>query len=183
MEHGMITVQEIQGKGAADRIWSFLRCQKKSTIKIMEDLQMKKIATTTVMKTFSVMVCIAMLSLGPATEGIASLMPGQDRAFCLNQLPLREQRDLDPLSSGIPENPETKVLRLATNDTTTGRERVASPPGGSVWEKAIEGTLGAPRTGGGGSSGSGGSTGGRLVDPDRDVKWGDGTVTPDALRK
>ena len=71
-----------------------------------------------------------------------------------------------------------------------------APEGGSVWDKALanpdyhagsggdtdadnDGTDGTDSDNG--SSDSSQPTGGRLVDPTRDVYWSDGTITPDAL--
>jgi hypothetical protein len=75
-----------------------------------------------------------------------------------------------------------------------------APEGGSVWDKALANpnyndgsgnesdsngsesdNSGSTSSGDSGSSGSGQTTGGRLVDPNRDVRYSDGTIGVDVL--
>jgi len=80
------------------------------------------------------------------------------------------------------------VTSFAERDENTIVQPKIGSPGGSVWDRAREnggwnsGELGEDtgNTDDTGNTGDrGGRTGGRLVDPDRDTQWGDGTVTPD----
>ncbi|OEU53898.1 MAG: hypothetical protein BA871_07325 [Desulfuromonadales bacterium C00003096] len=142
---------------------------------------MGKTTRNTVVKTLVVMVCISMLSLGLSIEGMASFIPDQERIISPGHTPFLEQRDLDPSISGIPESLKTKVFYMAKSDKNLeAQPNIAATPGGSVWDNALEGNLGGSGNGTEENKGDK-KTGGRLVDPDRDVKYGDGTIGVDAL--
>ena len=140
---------------------------------------MGKTTRITVVKTLAVMVCISMLSLGLSIEGMASFIPDQERTIFPDYTPFLEQRDLDPSISGIPESLKTKIFFLAKSNKTLEVQPKSGGPGGSVWDKALEGDFDENVNSSEGNNNGGKKTGGRLVDPDRDVKWGDGTVGVD----
>lgn len=156
---------------------------------------MGKERNNSMVRMLAVTACLALLCLIHPMEGSAGMsfvetntgtstfrLGSEELSFDLNRLKGSRNKD-------------TKIIFVAECD----KERMLAPEGGSVWDKALanpnyqaEGSEdtnedsdsdNGNESTGNNNSGSGGEsevTGGREVDPDRDVEWGDGTVTPDA---